>query len=284
MANEKVTTASLQEMKTKGEKITALTAYDYPTARLVDDVGIDIILVGDSVSNVILGRENTLSVTMEEMLHHVRAVVRGVERALVLGDMPFMSYQASIDEAVGNAGRFLKKGGAEGVKVEGGSGVLDKIKAIIDAGIPVMGHVGLTPQWIHQMGGYRAQGKTVKAAKLILEDAEKLQDAGVFSLVLECVPWQLAEIITERLDIPTIGCGAGPHCDGQVLVLHDVIGLSDRSPKFSRKYADLKPVIEDAVCSYARDVRDGHFPGKEHVFEMDEAELKQLDVKKKTKN
>ena len=281
MQTDKVTTATLQEMKGRGDRIAMLAAYDYPTARLLDDAGVDAILVGDSVSSVILGYDDTLAVSVDEMLHHTRAVARGTKRALVIGDMPFMSYQASTEDAVRNAGRFLKEAMAEAVKVEGGRGVLDKIEAIVQAGIPVMGHLGLTPQWVHQFGGYKAQGKTKEAARMIVEDARKLEEAGVFSLVLECVPWQLARIITERVGVPTIGIGAGPHCDGQVLVLHDLLGLSQRSPKFVKRYAELTPPIEKALAEYVKEVRTGKFPQPEHSYEMDEDELGDLEGKKK---
>jgi 3-methyl-2-oxobutanoate hydroxymethyltransferase len=276
MKKDKVTTAALQQMKERGERITMLTAYDYPTARLADEAGVDAILVGDSVSNVVLGYQDTLAVTMEEMLHHTRAAARGTKRVLVVGDMPFMSYQASVEDAVRNAGRFLKEGGAEAVKVEGGRGVIDKIEAIVRAGIPVMGHLGLTPQWVHQFGGFKVQGKSQAAARMIAEDAKKLEEAGVFSIVLECVPWQLAKLITGRVKVPTIGCGAGPHCDGQVLVFHDVLGLSQLSPKFVKRYAELKPPVERALAEYVKEVRTAKFPGLEHSYEMGDAELKKL--------
>ena len=264
-------------MKDRGERVVMLTAYDYPTARMVDEAGIDAILVGDSLSNVILGYENTLAVTMEEMLHHTRAVARAVKRALVIGDMPFMSYQASVDDAVRNAGRFLKEGGAEAVKLEGGRGVLKKVKAIIGAGIPVMGHLGLTPQWIHQFGGYRVQGKTVAAARAILEDARKLERAGAFSLVLECIPWQLARIVTKSIEIPTIGIGAGPYCDGQVLVLHDLLGFSGgRVPKFVKHYTKLDRAIAKALADFKLEVKGGKFPTLEHSYEMPREEMRKL--------
>ena len=276
MPKEKVTTVTFREMKMRGERIVMLAAYDYPTARMIDEAGIDAILVGDSVSNVVLGYKDTLAVTMEEMLHHTKAVARAVERAMVIGDMPFLSYQASVEDAVRNAGRFLKEGGAEAVKIEGGREVLDKIEAVIQAGIPVMGHLGLTPQWVHQLGGFKVQGKTQAAARVIVEDARKLREAGVFSLVLECVPWQLAKLITERIDVPTISCGAGPYCDGQVLVLHDLIGLSGLSPKFVKHYAELKDPIERALRDFREEVRTGKFPTLEHSYEMKSKELREL--------
>lgn len=276
MAEGKVTTVTFREMKRRGERIVMLAAYDYPTARMIDGAGIDAILVGDSVSNVVLGYRDTLAVTMEEMLHHTKAVARAVRRAMVIGDMPFLSYQASVEDAVRNAGRFLKEGGAEAVKVEGGREVLDKIGAIIQAGIPVMGHLGLTPQWVHQLGGFKVQGKSEAAARVIVEDARRLEEMGVFSLVLECVPWQLAKLITERIDVPTISCGAGPYCDGQVLVFHDLIGLSGLSPKFVKRYVQLKGPIEGALRNFREEVRSGKFPTLEHSYEMKGEELKEL--------
>ena len=279
---EKITTTTIREMKDRGERVVMLTAYDYPTARMVDEAGIDAILVGDSVSNVILGYENTLAVTMEEMLHHTRAVARAVKRALVIGDMPFMSYQVSVGDAVRNAGRFLKEGGAEAVKVEGGRSVLDKIEAIVGAGVPVMGHLGLTPQWVHQFGGYKVRGKTESAARAILEDAQKLERAGAFSLVLECIPWQLAKLVTESVGIPTIGIGAGPYCGGQVLVLHDLLGLSpQRVAKFVKRYTKLDEAIAKALNDFKLEVKNGKFPTLEHSYEMPAEELKRLTKRTK---
>lgn len=282
MEKDKVTTAALCEMKARGERIVMLAAYDYPTARMIDEAWIDAILVGDSLSNVILGYPNTLAVTMEEMLHHTKAVARAARRALVIGDMPFLSYQASVEDAVRNAGRFLKEGGAEAVKVEGGRSVLDKIEAILRAGIPVMGHVGLTPQWIHQFGGFKVRGKSEATARVILEDAKELERAGVFSLVLECVPWQLAKLITESVEIPTIGIGAGPYCDGQVLVLHDLLGLSgQRVPKFVKQYAKLEGTMANALTDFKQEVKAGKFPTLEHSYEMPAEELRRLVKKSK---
>lgn len=278
MERPKVTVPSFVEMKAREEKITMLTAYDYPTARLVDEAGIDAILVGDSVSNVILGYPNTLEVTVEEMIHHTRAVAKGVKRALVVGDMPFLSYQASDEEAIKNAGRLIKEGHAEAVKVEGGRAVLSRIKAIVGSGIPVMGHLGMTPQWIHQFGGYRVQGKTEVAAKAILEDARELERAGVFSLVLECIPWQLARLITQSVRVPTIGIGAGPYCDGQVLVFHDLLDFTgQRLPKFVKRYARLCTTIKQALASFKDEVRSGRFPTLEHSYEMKGEELRKLE-------
>jgi len=274
---EKITTTALREMKTRGERITVLSAYDYPTARMIDEAGIDVILVGDSLGNVILGYKDTLAVTMDEMIHHTKAVTRAAKRALVVGDMPFMSYQASVADAIRNAGRFLKEGHAEAVKVEGGRGMVEKVEAIVQSGVPVMGHLGLTPQWIHQLGGFKVSGKTEVAARAILEDTKKLEEAGVFSIVLECVPWQLAKLVTERSSIPTIGIGSGPHCDGQVLVLHDLLGLAGpHVPKFVKRYAQLEGVIGKAIVEFRDEVKAGKFPSLEHSYEMPGNELKKL--------
>jgi len=277
MEKVKVTTATLREMKTRGERIAMLTAYDYPTARMVDEAGIDAILVGDSLGNVILGYRDTLAVTMDEIVHHTKAVARGTKHALVIGDMPFLSYQASTEDAIRNAGRLIKEGRAEAVKVEGGRSVMDKVEAIVGAGIPVMGHLGLTPQWIHQFGGFKVRGKTEAVARMIMEDAKTLEEAGVFSVVLECMPWQLAKMITERVEVPTIGIGAGPYCDGQVLVIHDLLGLSGEfAPKFVKKYAQLESVVMKALANFKEEVKSGKFPSLEHSYEMKEEELKKL--------
>ncbi|HEX7234448.1 MAG TPA: 3-methyl-2-oxobutanoate hydroxymethyltransferase, partial [Nitrosospira sp.] len=233
---KKVTTLTLRQKKERGEPITMLTAYDYPTALAMDQAGVDVILVGDSLAMVVLGYENTLPVTMEEMLHHSRAVARGAKNALLIGDMPFMSYQVSVEEATRNAGRFLQQGGMDAVKLEGGRERAEAVRSITSAGIPVMGHIGLTPQSINQLGGFRAQGKTAIAARRLVEDALILEEAGCFSLVLESVPARLAELISKKISIPTIGIGAGVGCDGQVLVTHDLLGLFDRfTPKFVKK-------------------------------------------------
>lgn len=254
-----------------------LTAYDYSTAKIFDEVGIDVLLVGDSLGMVVLGYESTLPVTMEDMLHHVQAVSRGTTNAMVVADMPFMSYHVSVGESVRNAGRFLQEAGANAVKLEGGREVADTVKAIIAAGIPVMGHLGLTPQSINQLGGYRVQGKDEAAARAIINNALALQDAGVFAIVLECVPAPLAKMVTERLDIPTIGIGAGKDCDGQVLVSHDILGLySDLVPKMAKQYASLKPIIVDAVARYKKEVETGVFPAEEHSFQMAAEELNKL--------
>lgn len=266
---KKVTTLALREKKERGEPISMLTAYDYPTALAMDIAGIDSILVGDSLGMVVLGYENTLPVTMEEMLHHCRAVARGAKTALLVGDMPFLSYQISVEEAVRNAGRFLQQGGMDAVKLEGGRERIEAIRSIVGAGIPVMGHLGLTPQSVHQLGGFRAQGKTATSAKRLLEDAIFLQDAGCFSLVLESVPARLGAFVSQKLQIPTIGIGAGPGCDGQVLVTHDLLGLFDRfTPRFVKKYADLHGEMERAFGEYLREVQNRTFPAHEHTVEL----------------
>lgn len=273
LRREKVTTHTFLQKKKQQQVITMLTAYDYPTALATDQAGIDSILVGDSLGMVVLGYDNTLPVTMEEMLHHCRAVARGARCALLVGDMPFMSYQVSVEQAVGNAGRFLQEAGMDAVKLEGGRERLDAIRAIVGAGIPVMGHLGLTPQSVQQLGGFRAQAKTSAAARRLLEDALLLQDAGCFSLVLESIPARLGELVSRRLEIPTIGIGAGPGCDGQVLVIHDLLGLFDRfTPRFVRRYAELHTEIALALAAYRTDVETRAFPGLEHTMEMADEE------------
>jgi len=277
VSRKKVTTLSLKNKKERGEPITMLTAYDYPTGLLVDQAGIDIILVGDSLAMVVLGHENTVAVTMDEMLHHCKAVARGAKNPLLVGDMPFMSYQVDEKEAVRNAGRFLKEGGMDVIKLEGGCDMVHTVRAIVDAGIPVMGHIGLTPQTISKLGGYRVQGKDVAAAKALLDDAWALESAGAFSLILEAIPSPVARLITERVSIPTIGIGAGPDCDGQVLVIHDLIGLFDRfMPKFVKQYANIFPVITEALESYRDEVIAGTFPGPEHGYSMSDEALQAL--------
>jgi 3-methyl-2-oxobutanoate hydroxymethyltransferase len=274
---KKVTTRTFLLKKRRGEPITMLTAYDYPTALAVDQAGIDSILVGDSLGMVVLGYENTLPVTMEDMLHHCRAVAQGAHYPLLIGDMPFMSYQLSVEQAVRNAGRFLQEAGMDAVKLEGGRERADAIRVIVAAGIPVMGHLGLTPQSIHQLGGFRSQGRTAEAARLMVEDALILQEAGCFSLVLESVPARLATLISQRLEIPTIGIGAGAGCDGQVLVTHDLLGLFDRfTPKFVKKYTDLHSEIERALVAYRDDVEAGDFPALEHTVDMPDEEWEAL--------
>jgi len=268
-ARKKVTTLALRRKKQRCEAITMLTAYDYPTALSIDQSGVDVILVGDSLGMVVLGYANTLPVTMEDMLHHCQAVARGARVALLIGDMPFMSYQISIQEAVRNAGRFLQEAGMDAVKLEGGSERADVVRAIVSTGIPVMGHIGLTPQSVNQLGGFRPQGLNLEDARRLLQDALLLQEAGCFSLVLESVPARLAERISRRLEIPTIGIGAGAGCDGQVLVTHDVLGLFDRfTPRFVKKYADLHFEMARAFAAFKADVEARSFPAQEHSVEM----------------
>jgi len=263
----KTTVHDFLKKKSEGRKISMLTAYDYPFAQIVDEAGIDAVLVGDSLGVVVQGLENTLPVTMDEMIYHTKMVSRAVKNALVIGDMPFMSYQAGNEDAIRNAGRFLKEGGAAAVKIEGGSEIADRIRAMTKSDIPVMAHIGLTPQSIHRMGGYKVQGKSKSAARRLIEEAKIVEDTGAFSLVLEGIPLTLAREITKVLTIPTIGIGAGPHCDGQVLVLHDLLGLFDRFvPKFIRRYANLKQEAISAIQAYKKDVEDGVFPSEEQSF------------------
>lgn len=274
---KKVTTRLFAQKKARSEPITMLTAYDYPTALAMDEAGVDSILVGDSLGMVVLGYENTLSVTMEDMLHHCRAVARGAKYALLIGDMPFMSYQVSTAEAVRNAGRFLQEAGMDAVKLEGGRERAEAVRQIVGAGIPVCGHIGLTPQSVHQLGGFRPQGKDISSAQKLYEDALILQDAGCFSLVLESIPARLAELISKKLEIPTIGIGAGPGCDGQVLVTHDLLGLFDRfTPKFVKKYADFHGDMVKAFSQYIAEVEAHSFPAKEHTVEMADANWQTL--------
>ena len=276
----RTTINQIKDMKQNGEKIVMLTAYDYSTAKLVDQVGIPLILVGDSLGMVVLGYESTIPVTMEEMLHHTKAVVRGTEQALVIGDMPFMTYHVSVEDALRNAARFIQEGGCQAVKLEGGVTVAEKVKRIVECGIPVMGHIGLTPQSINQFGGHRAQGKTPEAAVKILEDARALEQAGVFSIVLETVPAPLAGLITEKVGVPTIGIGAGPHCDGQVQVINDLLGsFTDFVPRHAKQYARLADIIRGAVTEYYKEVRAGEFPTKKHSVAMDESILAELAAK-----
>ena len=263
----KTTIQDFLKKKSEGKKITMLTAYDYPFAQIVDEAGIDAILVGDSLGMVVQGLDNTLPVTMDEMIYHTKIVARAVKNALVIGDMPFMSYQTGIEDAVRNAGRFLKEAGASAVKLEGGAEVAGQIRAMTRSEIPVMAHIGLTPQSIHRMGGYKVQGKTEEAAKRLIEEAHIVEDAGAFSLLIEAIPMKLAERITKELSIPTIGIGAGPHCDGQVLVLHDVIGMFERFvPKFVKRYASLKDEALKAIMTYREEVEKGEFPSEEQSF------------------
>ena len=254
-------------MKKAGEKITMLTAYDASFARLLDSAGVDVLLVGDSLGMVLLGYESTVPVTMDEMIHHASAVKRGTQNALLVGDMPFMSYQVSIEEAVRNGGRFLKEAGCDAVKLEGGSEVCETVQALVRAGISVMGHIGLTPQTAGQLGGYRVQGKDAESARRLLADAQALEKAGAFGVVLECIPDSLARLITESLTIPTIGIGAGVNCDGQVLVSHDLLGMFEKFvPSFVKKYANLAPQMKEAVTSFMEEVRSGQYPDDEHSF------------------
>jgi 3-methyl-2-oxobutanoate hydroxymethyltransferase len=259
-----VTIHDLGGWKAEGTRFAMLTAYDFPTAKLLDEAGIPVLLVGDSVGNNVLGYENTLPVTMEEMLHHTRAVARGVSNALVVGDMPFLSYQVSVEEGVRNAGRFLKEGGAGAVKIEGAQ--IELVHRLSDLGIPVMAHVGLTPQSVHGLGGYRVQGRGEEAARRVADEAAALEKAGAFAIVLEALPADLAAELTRTLQIPTIGIGAGPGTDAQVLVLHDLLGLSERLPKFARAYADLRGAISEAAGTFAADVAAGRFPDDEHSY------------------
>jgi 3-methyl-2-oxobutanoate hydroxymethyltransferase len=270
---KKITTLTFRQKKERGEPITVLTGYDYPTALALDQAGLDAILVGDSLGMVVLGYETTLPVTLEDILHHCRAVARAARSALLIGDMPFMSYQVSLEEAIRNAGRLLQQGGMEAVKLEGGRERLPVIRAILGAGIPVMGHLGLTPQSVNQFGGFRPQGRSAATANRILDDALLLEDVGCFSLVLESVPSRLAQLISKKLTIPTIGIGAGVGCDGQVLVTHDMLGFFDRfTPKFVRKYADLHTEIQNAFSTYVSDVQNRRFPADENTMDMPDDE------------
>ncbi len=277
MDQEKVTISYLMEKKRMGKKITMVTAYDYPSARLLDEAGIDVLLVGDSVGMVVLGYDSTIPVTMDEMIHHCKAVSRGTKRAFIIGDMPFLSYQVSIEKAIENAGRFIKKGGCDAVKLEGGSEVAHIVKAITDMGIPVCGHIGLTPQRATMLSGYRVQGKDIETAKALIRSAKDLEKAGAFMIVMECIPDLLAKIITEEVQVPTVGIGAGPYCDGQVLVYHDILGLFERFvPKFVKQYINLSSQIKEAVSKFKEEVESGDFPKDEHSFHMDPEEAKKL--------
>lgn len=273
----KNTTTSIMQMKNSGHKISMLTAYDYTTARLLDEAGVNTILVGDSLGNVILGYEDTISVTVEDMIHHSAAVARGAKNALVVTDLPFMSYQTSVYDAVVNAGRLMKEGRAGAVKLEGGKEVCPQIKAIVSAGIPVVAHLGLTPQSINTFGGFKVQGKTEAAAKKLIEDAQAVEEAGAFLLVLECVPAKLAKLVTESINIPTIGIGAGAGCDGQVLVIYDMLGMfSDFKPKFVKHFANAGDMIREAVKTYIAEIDDGTFPAEEHCYKIDDEVIDKL--------
>ena len=273
----KNTVLTFKDQKEKKDKITMLTAYDYSTAKLIDEAGVNSILVGDSLGMVCLGYEDTISVTMEDMIHHTRAVSRGVKNALVVADMPFMSYQTSVYDAVVNAGRLMKEGRANAVKLEGGLEVVDQIKAIVDASIPVVAHLGLTPQSVNAFGGFKVQGKSEEAARKLIESAKAVEKAGAFAVVLECVPAKLAKLISEKLTIPTIGIGAGNGCDGQVLVYQDMLGMfSDFVPKFAKQYAKVGEVMRKAFADYNKEVKDGVFPEEKHTFKIDEEVIEKL--------
>jgi len=273
----RVTITEIKGMKQKKEKIPMLTAYDYVTAKMVDEAGVPLILVGDSLGMVMLGYESTIPVTMEEMLHHTKAVVRGAKRALIVGDMPFMTYHISVPDALDNAGRFIQEGGAQAVKLEGGEVVAEQVRRIVECGIPVMGHIGLTPQSIYQLGGFKVQGKTPEVARKLLKDAQILEEAGAFSVVLECIPAPLSKLITQRIGVPTIGIGAGVDCDGQVQVVSDILGLyTDFVPKHAKQYAKLAEGIKAAVTDYVAEVNSETFPTMKQSYTMDESLLEEL--------
>ncbi len=273
----RITVNQIKDMKQKGEKITMLTAYDYSAAKMVDEVGIPLILVGDSLGMVVLGYESTIPVTMEEMLHHTKAVVRGTKRAMIIGDMPFMTYHISASDALKNAARFIQEGGAQAVKLEGGAIVAEKVSRIVECGIPVMGHIGLTPQSIHQLGGFKVQGKTSEAAERLLKDAYALEQAGAFAIVLETVPAPLATLITQKISIPTIGIGAGIGCDGQVQIINDILGsFTDFVPKHAKQYAKLADIMSSAITQYYNEVKAGNFPTDKQSFFIDESVLAEL--------
>jgi len=272
------TISQIKEMKRKGERIAMITAYDYSTAKLVDEAGVPMILVGDSLGMVVLGYDSTVPVTIDEMIHHTKAVVRGSKRALVVGDMPFMTYHVSVEDALRNAARFMQEAGAQAVKLEGGVNVAETVRRVVSCGIPVMGHIGLTPQSINQLGGFKVQGKSLSAAMALIDDAKALDQAGAFAVVLECVPAPLARIITKTISIPTIGIGGGVHCDGQVQVIHDVLGLfSDFVPKHAKQYVRLADQIRSAVSEYVAEVSSSAFPTDKESFPMDEALVEQIE-------
>ena len=273
----KNTILTFKKAKQNGEKLSMLTAYDYSMAKIIDESGINGILIGDSLGMVVKGDEDTLGVTVDDIIYHTKAVKKGAKNALIVADMPFLSYHVSTDDAVLNAGRLMKEGGANAVKLEGGVNIADKIKAIVDAQIPVMGHLGLTPQSINAFGGFRVQGKTEEAAKKLIEDAKRLEEAGVFSIVLEGIPAKVAELITNAVSVPTIGIGAGKGCDGQILVYQDMLGMfSDFVPKFVKQYANIGSVMREAIQSYIKEVQDGSFPEEKHTYKIDETELNKL--------
>ena len=278
MSLQKMTIKKFIEKKKKGEKIVTITAYDYSMAKLVDGCGFDLILVGDSLSFVVLGNENALGVTMDQMIHHTKAVSRGVSNALLVGDMPFLSYKVDIKDAVYNAGRFIQEGGAEAVKVEGGTEILPTVKAIINADIEVMGHIGLTPQKVYRFGGHMVQGRTVDAAKRLIMDAVNLQNAGVFSIVLEGIPWQVAKLVTSALDIPTIGIGAGQYCDGQIIIIYDMLGVfTDFKPKFVKHFGNVGENIRNALNSYKNEIINKTYPDIAHSYEYPKEDLGEIN-------
>ncbi len=273
----RITIDQIKNMKQRGEKIAMLTAYDYSTAKIVDEVGIPLILVGDSLGMVVLGYESTIPVTMDEMIHHTKAVVRGTKQAMVIGDMPFMTYHTSISDAQRNAARFIQEGGAQAIKLEGGVTVADRVRSIVNCGIPVMGHIGLTPQSIHQLGGYKIQGRTPEAAGKMIKDALALEEAGAFAVLMETVPTPLATLITQKLSVPTIGIGAGVGCDGQVQIINDILGwYTDFVPKHTKQYIKLSDIMSSALAQYYTEVKAGSFPTEEQSFSMDESVLAKL--------
>ena len=276
----RITITDVKEMKQRKEKIPMLTAYDYVTAKMVDEAGVPLILVGDSLGMVMLGYESTIPVTIEEMIHHTKAVVKGAKKALIIGDMPFMTYHGSVSDALHNAAKFIQEGGAQAVKLEGGEVVAEQVRRLVDCGIPVMGHIGVTPQSQHQLGGFKARGKVMEEARKLLDDARVLEEAGAFAIVLECTPAPLSELITQKLTIPTIGIGAGPDCDGQVQVISDMLGLyTDFVPRHAKQYARLAGEIKTAVSSYISEVKSVSFPTMGHSYTMDESLIKQLRAK-----
>lgn len=284
MERKRLTVPDIQKKKREGKKITMLTAYDYPSARLIDEVGMDMILVGDSLAMTVLGYESTVPITMDEMIHHSKAVKRGVKYALLVGDMPFMSFNVNKEETIRNAGRFIKDGGCDAVKLEGGFEVLEVTRALVDAGIPVLGHIGLTPQTAVMLGGFKVQGKDAETAQRLIDSSAALEEAGCFAIVLECVPDKLAKLITENLNIPTIGIGAGPYCDGQVLVTNDMIGLFERFvPKFVKRYKNLWPELLEAFKKYKEEVEKGIFPTEEFSYTMGDEEIAKLKIKRRAR-
>lgn len=277
MAKAKMTIPQFQELKKKGQKFRMITSYDYPFAAMVDKTPIEMILVGDSLGMTVLGYDSTVPVTMEDMLHHIKPVVKGAPNTFIVGDMPFGSYNESISQGIHNANRMMKEAGADCVKLEGGATVVELVREMVKAGIPVMGHIGLTPQTAAQLGGFKVQGKNEETARKLIQDAKLLEEAGAFSIVLECLPAVVGKMVTEQVPIPTIGIGAGPYCDAQVLVIHDVLGIFDKfTPKFVKKYAELNGQIIAALNTYAKEVQDGTFPDEEHSFGMKEEEIKKL--------